>query len=616
MPDGSDDILRVLEATDLVRLIGEQLPLKKKGREWACVCPFHDDHAPSMFISPTKQIYKCFACGAGGDALSFVKNYFKMDFREALQYLAERGGVTLTPWKPKREAPPGSPEYLGDGAGATKEDLAQANLAAAEFFRLMLSHAEHGKVGRDLLESRGVSPEIAKRFGLGLSPDRWDGLLTLIAKKNWDPRGFLGAGLLKTRETGGHYDGFRHRLMFPIVDMAGRTVAFGARKIRPEDEPKYLNSSESTLFNKSATLYALPLAAQAIKEKGVAVVVEGYMDAIACHQAGVCNVVATLGTALTRQGARMLERFCSRVILMFDGDNAGQRAADRAIEVLFESTLDVRIGTLAGFTDAKDPDELLKREGGREILQQVFDQATDALDYRFARLRQRLANLGMQQRATVIEEELSRLAELGLSRMNPVRQAMVVKRIAELAGIDERTVRDAVRQAKPRQRDDREDDAETNPFARLRPQDPREYALIVAACEPALLAGAAPDHARQLDVALPWREPWGLIARALSDAITSATAAGRAAVLRDVLSRVESEGLRSAIAGLAAEVDQTHEGDIARLTTTLNTKLGEAVAASLRDAGKSDDQATRLEALRRAHASPGWRPTSVPRASS
>ncbi len=613
MAQGSDDIRRVLEATDLVKLIGEQLPLKRKGREYVCVCPFHDDHAPSMYVSPIKQIYKCFACGAGGDSLAFVKGYFKMDFREALVYLAQRGGVTLTPYQPRKHvAEPGdAPAEHHDGtAHASKDEIAQANAAAAEFFKLIRNHPEHGKVARELMTQRGISQEMIDLFNLGAAPDRWDGLLTLIGKKGWDPRGFLAAGLLKTRETGGHYDAFRNRLMFPITDTAGRTVAFGGRKLHPEDEPKYLNSPESQLFSKSATLYALPQASAAIREKQFAVVVEGYTDAIACHQAGITNVVATLGTALTRQGARLLERHCPRVILMFDGDAAGQRAADRAVEVLFESTLDVRIATLAGSTDAKDPDELLKRPGGAGILQQVFDHAADALDYRFDRLKAQLDPLGLQQRAGVIEQELTRLGELGLARINPVRQAMIIRRVAALAGVDERVVRDAITRARPRDRQPQAPDEQSgtsSEYAELRPTDAREHALVIAACEPMLLGRLTAEHLAELSPAKFAREGFSLMAIAVDAALAS----GQPLSVRAVLSQIGNDELRAAVAGLAAQTDQQHEGDAERLYQSLQTKVHEAIAQALRrNAGSTTDPLGKLDALRRAHAAPGWKPTS------
>ncbi|MBL0869705.1 MAG: DNA primase [Phycisphaerales bacterium] len=446
----SDDKDRVLHATDIVRLISEHVTLNKKGREWACVCPFHDDHNPSMYVVPSKQIYHCFVCGAGGDAIKFVRDYHKMSFVEALQFLADRAGIKLTPRAPRSGGGLELPEGVEVGPEVSREDLARANRLALDFYRAILKHPDHGKAGRAILEKRGVSAETCERFQIGVAPDRWDGLAMFLSAKRVDVRPFLAAGLIRNRENGGGaFDMQRNRLIFPIFDQLGRVIAFGGRRINDQDEPKYINSTDSALFSKSSTLYALHLAGETIRAEKTAIVVEGYMDVIACHQAGVRNVVATLGTALTAQSARILSRLCDKVVLFFDGDDAGQRAADRAVEVLFASTLEVRIATMAGarqagLTNAKDPDELVKQEGGVALLKRIINEATDALEYRFARLKSRLVGASMSQRSTVVEEEVRRLAELGLSAISPVKKQMIVKRVGELAGVGEEAIRRAL----------------------------------------------------------------------------------------------------------------------------------------------------------------------------
>jgi DNA primase len=241
--------------------------------------------------------------------------------------------------------------------------------------------------------------------------------------------------------------------MFPISDRTGRVIAFGARKIRDEDEPKYLNSPETRLFNKSATLYGLHLALRTIQQTRTAVICEGYTDVIACHQAGFRNAVATLGTAMTRQHAAELRLACDRVLLLFDSDEAGQRAADRAAEVFFSQPIDVGVVTLRPFTDAKDPDELLKREGGAEVFTQALAGASDLLEYRFARLEERMEGLGMSARSRGVTEEIERLVELGLADVEPVRRALIIRSLSRIAGVSEQVIRDAVpagRRAQPR----------------------------------------------------------------------------------------------------------------------------------------------------------------------
>lgn len=436
-----DDRQRVLDATDVVQLIGEHVALKARGREFLALCPFHDDHKPSMYVVPAKQIYHCFSCGAGGNALTFVMDYHKMAFREALELLAQRAGVELTPWKPA-----GGEQRAGGGAIGTRQEVLGANRAAADFYERMLAREDIGRGAREVIARRGVSAEMVSAFRLGAAPEMWDGLQRTISNKNTPVGPFVAAGLLKQRSEGGLYDAFRNRLMFPIQDQTGAVIAFGARRINDEDEPKYLNSPDSVVFNKSATLYGLHQAARAIQRTRTAIVTEGYMDVIACHQHGVTNAVAALGTAMTRENAKILRRLCDTVVLLFDGDEAGQRAADRAVEVFFAEPVDVRIAVLPADAGAKDPDELLKQEGGRERFDRMIDEAVEALSYRLARLKARIAGLGLSARARAVEEEMVHLVELGLNEAAPVRRQLIVRRIAALLEIDEDTLRGTIPQ--------------------------------------------------------------------------------------------------------------------------------------------------------------------------
>ncbi len=451
--DANDDVRRVKDASDIVRIIGEHVALKPKGREYVGLCPFHADSKPSMSVVPGKQIFHCFACGTGGDVLGFVQKYLRMEFREALDYLAERAGITLTPLRSQRNQ--GFDSGGGAGSGnqsldsasqpySSRADLLKACSTADSFFKTILRNVEHGQAARDVLRARGVSDAMIEQFHIGSSPDRWDGLVRTITSKGLDPRPFIDAGLLKRRDDGGSYDALRHRIIFPIMDAAGRVIAFGGRRIRNEDDPKYLNSPETRLFSKSATMYALAQASRTIQTKQTTIITEGYMDAIACHQGGFANAVATLGTSLTREHATILRRLCHTVVLLFDSDNAGQRAADRAAEIFFNETIDVKIATLATQTDAKDPDELLKRADGAEVFGRVLAGATDLLEYRFTRLRDRLKGQGGAALARAIDEELARLVELGLARVAPIRHRLIIKRIAQVSGLDESTILKAV----------------------------------------------------------------------------------------------------------------------------------------------------------------------------
>ncbi|MEM1109853.1 MAG: DNA primase [Planctomycetota bacterium] len=432
---------KVQAATDIVRLIGEHVNLRPKGKEFLGLCPFHDDKSPSMHVSPQKQIYKCFSCGAGGDAFTFVMDYHKMDFVESLKFLADKAGIELTPWRPDGQG--------GDSQGPTeRKRIAAANDQAVSFFKLLLKHEKYGAEARAYLERRGVSAEMIETFGIGYAPDRWDGLVTMVRDRGWDKQGFELAQLIRPRKTGdGDFDFLRHRLVFPIFDAIGRPIAFGGRKLREEDEPKYLNSPETPLFNKSATLYGLHAAKKPIIDSKTAVIVEGYTDVIACHQAGANNAVAALGTALTAEHVRELRRYCELVILVMDGDAAGQKAADRAVEVFLTGDLDVSIAVLPG---GQDPDELLKA-GGLDAWNEVLDRAEDALGFAFGRVQAKMddaeTTTGKQR---VIEQFMNQLVELGVARMGDVRRAFVVRRLAEMLHMSESAVDTQLQARSPR----------------------------------------------------------------------------------------------------------------------------------------------------------------------
>lgn len=448
MAYNDDQKIQIQQQTDIVRLIGEQVALRPKGKEFAGLCPFHDDKSPSMFVSPQKQIFKCFSCGAGGDAYRFVMDYHKMSFPEAMQFLADRAGIEL-----KREGPRGRGAE-GPSQKSQRDRIADANEKAVGFFRACLKHPEHGKIARDYITKRGISDEMVTVFQLGVAPDRWDGLMTMIASKGWDTGAFAESGLIKQRRgnesnppssnsNAGHYDALRHRLVFPIFDAIGRPIAFGGRKLREEDEPKYLNSPETPLFNKSATLYGLHAAKKPIIDSKTAVIVEGYTDVIACHQAGASNVVATLGTALTPQHARELRKYAEKVVLVFDADTAGQKAADRAVEVFLTGDVDVAIAVLP---PGEDPDSLMKRPDGPEQWRGLVNAAEDALAYLFARMAEQLdSNSTITGRERLTQEYLTRLAGMGLHRAGTIRRSLVIQQLASLTHLSEQQVADQLK---------------------------------------------------------------------------------------------------------------------------------------------------------------------------
>ncbi len=524
---------RVRDAADIVRVVGEHVALKPKGREYVGLCPFHDDHRPSMNVIPAKGIFHCFVCGTGGDVFSFVRRFHKMEFREALEYLAQKFGVTLSPRTRGSE-----PQ-----AGVSRTNLLDANAAAARFYRAVLADEQHGRAGREMLARRGISAEMGEQFQIGLAPDRWDGLLLRVRQLGHDATVYADAGLLKRRDDGGHFDVLRHRLIFPIQDQIGRVIAFGGRRMNDEDEPKYLNSPDTRLFRKSATLYALPQASRAIQSEDCAIITEGYTDAIACHQGGFPHAVATLGTALTREHAAILRRLCSKVVLLFDGDEAGQRAADRAVEIFFAEPIDVKIVTLSAFTDAKDPDELLKREGGGAVFAKALTAAADLLPHRFARLRARTQGNGLSALSRAIDEEIARLVELGLRDVPPVRRALIVKQLASLAGVDEDTIRRAIpagRAAKtstPQTGEGKPNEDLSTSVARLRGPGlgPAEHVLGCILCEGDLWL-AIPESQRDMIDPSAYADPR---MRRIAQGVSDVAHAGDSPDLRAVLAAVD-----------------------------------------------------------------------------
>ncbi|MFB3138699.1 MAG: DNA primase [Phycisphaerales bacterium] len=425
---GQSEIDQVRDATDLVALIGEHLPLRPKGREHVGLCPFHDDHGPSLTIVTHKgnAFYKCHACGAAGDAFNFVMDYHKMTFGEALRHLADRASISL---RRSQQEPASAAKTASSGA-----ELREANALAASFFRDTLKRSPDATVARDMIQKRGISAQMVEAFMLGAAPKEWNGLSRFARSKAGSIKALIGAGLLKPRSEGqGHYDTFRNRLIFPICDELGRPVAFGGRTLDPDDEPKYLNSAESAVFHKSRTLYGLHLAKRAIIESKQVIVTEGYTDVVACHQAGIRQVVATLGTALTQDHARILRRLCEVVVLVFDGDEAGQRAADRAVQLFFVEPVDVKICILP---DGLDPADLLGQPDGPQHFRQALLAAKDALEYKVARFRDELgAASGLSGRQRCLERFLHDLANLGFHAMPGVRKRLIITHLADLLGV-------------------------------------------------------------------------------------------------------------------------------------------------------------------------------------
>src|SRR5262245_11009136 len=310
---------------DLVDLVGAVVPLKRAGERWKGLCPFHQEKTPSFTVHPKLHLFHCFGCHAGGDAFEFLRRHDRLEFPEAVRLLAERAGVPLPGREGAREA-------------GARDGLFQLMEWAARRFEAWLWEGPEAERARAYLDGRGIARETAQGFRLGYAPEGWDHLLGAARKDGHPVEALLGAGLVLPRQTGpGHYDRFRGRLIFPIADTQGRVIAFGGRGLAGE-EPKYLNSPETSLYQKGQTLYALHLAREAMTGSRRALLVEGYVDCLMAHQHGLKETVAVLGTALTPAQLGLLGRYADEAILFFDADRAGQQAARRAEELLEQST--------------------------------------------------------------------------------------------------------------------------------------------------------------------------------------------------------------------------------------------------------------------------------------
>lgn len=414
----------VLEAADIVRLIGETVQLKRAGRRYVGLCPFHSEKTPSFSVDSSRQFFYCFGCKKGGNAIDFVIERDRSDFKDALQTLAEWAGVQL----PKYER---NPEQADK-----RQRLLEAHSAAADIYRKLLRDPKVGKAALDYLGSRGFSDEIITRFGLGYAPYAWDTLAQRGLLKKFPAPLLEEGGLLKRRENGdGFYDTFRDRVLFPIRDEQGRVIAFGGRILPGGESPaKYLNSPETPLFSKSRVLFGLDLAKKRIVETRTAIVFEGYADAVMAHQFGVTNAVAVLGTSLTQDHAQALRRLADRIVLLFDADAAGGMAAKRSVELFLRESIDVDVAELPAGTD---PDEFLQAQG-REAFEARIDASIDALSFYWRLMQQRFsAGQSVTGHEKALKEYLATVtaARDAAGTIDPQRWGAILMRIQKNTGL-------------------------------------------------------------------------------------------------------------------------------------------------------------------------------------
>jgi DNA primase len=459
--DRSDAVEAVRAAADLYEVVSEYVALKKSGSRWRGLCPFHTEKTPSFYVDPDKQLYYCFGCSSGGDVFKFLMLYEKLEFPEALRSLAARYRIPL-------------PAAGGAEAGE-RQKIVGLNRQAVAYFREQLMKPA-GEKARRYLAGRGVDRVVAERFHVGYAPEGWSGLKDHLMRAGGPTRDqreglAVAAGLLARKEESGRtYDRFRDRVIFPIVNLADEVIGFGGRVIGA-GEPKYLNSPDSLAFNKGENLYALPLAREGIRKEGFAVLVEGYMDAIALQTAGVSQAVATLGTGFTAGHVRLLKRFTEQVVVNFDPDAAGRQAARRSIETLLENGFEVRVVALP---QGKDPD-LYVREEGVEKYRRRLAEALPYVEFLAREVAGRV-DLGRPKgKVQALNEVLPFLARMD----NPVRRAAYVEVLATVFGIEDRLVLQELKEAVRERRRDVGGRAATALESR-RPESEAEAGLVRA----------------------------------------------------------------------------------------------------------------------------------------
>ncbi len=427
----------IKQRIDIVSLVSEYAPLKKVGRNFQGLCPFHTEKTPSFFVFPERQSWHCYgACSTGGDIFTFFMKREGVEFSEALRTLAQRAGVAL----PSRGA---------EGKGG-EQRLYDALEVAARFYYNLLVNSREGEEARQFIARRGISQESAQKFLLGYSPAGWEGLKGALRRQGFEERELLAGGLVVEREGEGSYDRFRHRLMFPINDSRGRVAGFGARAL-DDSLPKYINSPQSPVFDKGGTLYGLDKARQGIKSKNQAIIVEGYVDVVIPHQYGYDNVVASMGTSLTQKQADLLKDLASNVLLCLDGDVAGQEATLRSLEStwrIFDLTLLKLSGTRDSFyqrtaqptlkvmllPQGKDPDQVVQEDP--QLWQALIDKAIGVIDFIFQTVASRQDLTTPEGKTAVVNALFSTIAGVE----NPFAQEEYFEKLAKLVGVDRRTL--------------------------------------------------------------------------------------------------------------------------------------------------------------------------------
>lgn len=422
-------INEVLDRTNIIEVIASYIPLKRAGRNYKANCPFHPEKTPSFIVSSDKQIYHCFGCGVGGNALTFVMQYEKVNFIDALKTLAQKGGIPLPE--------PEKTQYQKTNEDA-REGLYKIYQIASDFFHYNLLNSPEAKKARIYLQKRGISKETASKFSLGFAMPQWDSLLNHLRSKNIKLSLIERSGLVVAKESGGYYDRFRDRIIFPISNIKGKTIAFGGR-VLTETMPKYINSPESSIYTKGKNLFGLDISKESIRTQDSCIIVEGYLDMIAPFEAGITNIAASLGTALTVEQIRLIKRYTNNVILLYDPDFAGELATLRALELLIKEEINVKIVTLP---DTDDPDSYV-RKNGKDKFAQIIKEAKPIFDYKLSVLLSKFDSATTYGKENIVREILPTIKKF----TNASARADYIKRLSQTLDIREEALYEDLKNA-------------------------------------------------------------------------------------------------------------------------------------------------------------------------
>lgn len=422
MSNGSilDNVVKEIKSRcDIVDIISEYVVLKPQGRNYVGLCPFHDDTHPSLYVSRERQLFKCFACDTAGDVITFLMKHLKLTYSESVKMLAEKCNYSI----PEDSAERSIKRF-------DTSQIRSINMFAMDYYHKLLINSPAGKQALSYLRGRGIDDKTIESFKLGYSLPSWDDFLNSARRNGYEVEAIHKAGFILKSKNGNYFDRFRGRIMFPIFDIKGEPIAFGGRiLVDSESEPKYINSPETPIYTKGKTLYNLNLAYSHIQKAGFAILVEGYMDVISCFQAGICNIIASLGTSLSEGHVRLIKRYTDEVVIAYDSDKAGQSATVRGMDLLVRA--DIRVKVL-NIPTGKDPDEFVRSNGAKQFIELVSN-AVDLVDYKIGRVRTQVDLNSVEGKKKAVNELITTLANMN----NEIERAEYIKKCAEQLDIEE-----------------------------------------------------------------------------------------------------------------------------------------------------------------------------------